>query len=55
MYIVKASSIKTDAGIKYKGNLISESDFNNKASFKHLVDKELIVKEAKKTTKQKES
>jgi len=53
MYIVKVSSIKTDAGIKYKGNLISKSDFNNKASFKLLIKDKLI--EAKKTTKKEES
>jgi len=53
-YIVKVSSIKTDAGIKFKGDVISELDFNNKAVFQDLVDKKLIVKESK-TTKQKES
>lgn len=53
MYIVKESSIKTDAGIKYKGDVISESDFNNKASFKLLIKDKLI--ESKKTTKKEES
>lgn len=54
MYIVKASSIKTDAGIKLKGVVISESHFNNKAVFELLIKKELIEK-AKKTTKKEES
>ncbi len=54
MYIVKASSIKTDTGIKLKGAVISELDFNNQASFKDLVNKKLIVKESK-TTKKEES
>jgi len=52
-YIVKVPSIKTDTGIKFKGDVISELDFNNKAVFKDLgklIDK-LIDKEAKKTTK----
>jgi len=53
MYIVKASSIKTDAGIKLKGNLISESDFNNKAVFKLLIKDKLI--EVKKATRKEES
>lgn len=53
MYIVKVSSIKTDAGIKFKGDVISELDFNNKASFKLLIKDKLI--EAKKTTKKEES
>ena len=53
MYIVKASSIKTDAGIKFKGDVISELDFNNQASFKLLIKDKLI--EAKKTNKTKES
>lgn len=54
MYIVKASSIKTDAGIKLKGAVISELDFNNKAVFKLLIEKKLI-EEAKKTSKKEES
>lgn len=54
MYIVKASSIKTDTGIKLKGAVISESHFNNKAVFQLLIDKKLIEK-AKKTTKKEES
>lgn len=54
MYIVKASSIKTDAGIKFKGAVISKSDFNNKEIFKLLIEKQLIEK-AKKTTKKEES
>lgn len=53
MYIVKASSIKTDAGIKFKGAVISELDFNNKAVFKLLIKDKLI--ESKKTTKKEES
>ena len=53
MYIVKVSSIKTDAGIKLKGAVISESDFNNQASFKLLIKDKLI--ESKKTTKREES
>ena len=53
MYIVKASSIKTDAGIKLKGAVISESHFNNKAVFKLLIEKKLI--EVKKAIKTKES
>jgi len=54
MYIVKASSIKTDTGIKLKGDVISELDFNNKAIFELLIEKKLIEK-AKKTTKKEES
>jgi hypothetical protein len=54
MYIVKASSIKTDTGIKLKGAEISESDFNNQAIFELLIEKKLIEK-AKKTTKKEES
>ncbi len=54
MYIVKVSSIKTDAGIKLKGAVISESDFHNKAVFKLLIENELIEK-VKKTNKTKES
>jgi hypothetical protein len=53
MYIVKASSIKTDAGIKLRGVVISESDFNNKAVFKLLIKDKLI--ETKKTSKKEES
>lgn len=53
MYIVKVSSIKTDAGIKLKGAVISESDFNNKAVFKLLIKDKLI--EVKKATKKEES
>ena len=53
MYIVKASSIKTDVGIKFKGAEISELDFNNKASFKLLIKDKLI--EVKKTFKKEES
>ncbi len=53
MYIVKVSSIKTDVGIKLKGDVISESDFNNQASFKLLIKDKLI--ESKKTTKREES
>jgi hypothetical protein len=56
-YIVKVPSIKTDTGMKFKGDAISESDFNNKAVFKDLeklIDK-LIDKESKKTTKKEES
>ena len=44
MYIVKASSIKTDTGIKLKGAVISQLDFNSQASFKDLVDKKIIGK-----------
>lgn len=54
MYIVKASSIKTDTGIKLKGAVISKLDFNNKEIFQLLLEKELIEK-AKKTTKKEES
>ena len=53
MYIVKASSIKTDTGIKLKGAVISKFDFNNPASFKLLIKDKLI--EAKKTIKKEES
>ena len=53
MYIVKVGSIKTDTGIKYRDDLISESDFNNKAIFKLLIKDKLI--ESKKTNKTKES
>lgn len=53
MYIVKASSIKTDAGIKLKGDVISELHFNNKAVFKLLIKDKLI--ETKKTSKKEES
>ncbi len=53
MYIVKAASIKTDTGIKFKGDVISELDFNIQASFKLLIKDKLI--EAKKTIKTKES
>ena len=53
MYIVKASSIKTDTGIKLKGAVISESHFNNKAVFKLLIEKKLI--EVKKASKKEES
>lgn len=53
MYIVKASSIKTDVGIKFKGDSISDVDFNNKASFKLLIKEKLI--ETKKTIKKEES
>jgi hypothetical protein len=52
MYIVKASSIKTDAGIKLRGAVISELDFNNKAVFKLLIKDKLI--ECKKTNKKEE-
>ena len=41
MYIVKASSIKTDTGIKLKGAVISESDFNNQAVFKLLIERQI--------------
>lgn len=54
MYIVKASSIKTDVGIKIKGAVISKFDFNNQAVFQDLVDKKLIVKKST-TTKKEES
>lgn len=54
MYIVKVSSIKTDAGIKLKGDVISKSDFNNQAIFELLIENELIEK-VKKTNKTKES
>jgi hypothetical protein len=53
MYIVKVGSIKADTGIKYRGDAISELDFNNKASFKLLIKGKLI--ESKKTTKKEES
>ena len=53
MYIVKASSIKTDTGIKFKGDVISELDFNNQASFKLLIKDKLI--ESKTATKKEES
>lgn len=55
MYIVKTSSIKTDTGIKYKGNAISELDFNNQASFKLLIKEKLIEVKAQKTIKKEES
>ena len=47
-YIVKMPSIKTDTGVKFKGDAISELDFNNKASFKLLIKDKLI--ESKKTS-----
>lgn len=53
MYIVKVGSIKTDTGIKYRDDLISETDFNNKAIFKLLIKDKLI--EVKKATKKEES
>jgi len=53
MYTVVCSSIKTDRGLKLKGDAVSVDDFNNKKSFELLVKIDGLVKKEEKNAKSK--